>query len=288
MPDAARHPECGGESYPPSEVYAWLRCIRPHVDAWRDSTDTPLYQPQLVEEFRVKVWVLLFVFELLTALAHLYLARSGVYVSLIEHKMQPFRWVEYSVTASIMLMCICSLSMVSDVFLLSGLFLNSVFMSLTGGLIFEVLAYADTLTNPPRRQRWRERSGSIQWEVAPSDEWRGTFTAVLRATKWLMFGLSWFSFGLIFYTTFDAFYSIIEPYYGYDSADLWNELFWFIKVLNWTLFGAFFTFPAVHLYQTFGGDYAKAEGAYIVCSFLSKGALVLIIFAAAIMRPEED
>ena len=93
---------------------------------------------------------------------------------------------------------------------------------------------------------------------------------------------------MVFWTTFDAFYSVVQPYLEVPAAPLWDELFGFIKVLNWTLFGAFFSFPAVHLYQTFGGDYARAEGAYIVFSFLSKGALVLIIYAAAVMRPEES
>ena len=260
VPPAARNPVCNGTTYVADEVFDWLECIRPEVDAWRKGVE--LYAPTRVPQFAIKVWVLLFLFELLTAGMHALLAWRipDQYLQLVEQRLQPFRWAEYSVTASIMLMCICSLSRVSDMFLLASLFLNSAFMNLTGGMAFEVLAYA---------QR------------------RGRLIALVSIAKWVMFAMSWLSFVAVFWTTFDAFYSVIQPYLEVPAAPLWDELFWFIKVLNWTLFGAFFSFPAVHLYQPFGGDYARAEGAYIVFSFLSKGALVLIIYAAAVMRPEE-
>lgn len=259
-----------GDAVYQDDVFEWFDCIRSVREVMDeelvdDDTRARLYVLDPTLLFEVPVWFLLFTFELITALVHglLATAKRGCYEWYVARRMQPYRWFEYSITSSIMLLAIFSLSRISDVYQLSGLFLCSVFLCLGGGLLFEVFDYAqtDAVTMPSQVK------------------------GLLGTLKWLLFGLSWAAFVLHYVCLFDAFYTAIEPYFELPSAHLWEQLFLFIKVLNFSILGAYFSFPVLHVLQvTRAVSYAWAERGYMVLSLVSKTLLTMIIFVAAMRR----
>lgn len=271
-PPVIRSPTCSNHTDPlyrfqASEYRAWLACISPQVDDWRsemeDSANVRLYSPAINEFFEVKVWKLLCAFCSLTSLSHfvLWINHDDFYSELLDDRQQPLRWLEYSVTSSIMILVSASLSNVTEFYLLVFLVLANMFMNLGGGLVFEVLDYYDDGRFATKRIN------------------------LLHRTKWAVYGMSWLVFSASFTLIFDAFYSVTQPYFAFESGYLWEELFGFVKIINWTLFCCYFTFPAIHVMQVFRYvDYDTGELLYIVASFISKGALVGIYLYAAVSR----
>ena len=270
---AVRSPTCvanPGYRYAAGEYRAWLACISPEVDGWRvEQGDVRLYTPVINEFFEVQVWVLLFVVQVVTCLSHyvLWHHHRGFYSALLDDRQQPLRWLEYAFTSSVMILVSASLSNVTEFYLLLFLVLANMFMQLGGGLVFEVLDYYD--------------GGWL-----PNEAWLPTYRMnVLGLTKWALYGLSWLVFAAAFSLVFDAFYSVTQPYFEFESGYLWEELFGFVKIINWTLFACYFAFPAIHFSQVFRYvEYATAELLYIVASFLAKGGLVTIFLYAAVAR----
>ena len=276
-----RSPTCNSNPDPeyryPAEKYReWLECISAEVDAWRDSMgDVRLYSPVNNEFFSIKVWVLLVFFCALTSLSHfiLCLCHTTFYTDLLNDRQQPLRWLEYTVTSSIMILVSAGLSNVTEFYLLLFLVLSNMFMQLGGGLVFEVLDFYDG-----------------GWPFAGKDQYRRMGTRrmnVLGLTKWFVYMMSWLVFVASFSLIFDAFYSITQPYFEFESGYLWEELFGFVKIINWTLFSLYFAFPAIHFAQILRYvDYATGELMYIVASFVAKGGLVTIYLYAAVARED--
>lgn len=283
LPDFVKDPYCpvdddgervaGGQTY--TDVFEWFDCIResrsvPDGESlWDDDTRQRLYTIDPQEVFSVPVWVLIVVFEALTCFFH-YLLRwpyEVTYFKLVRDRMQPFRWVEYSITSSIMLWAILSLSRVRDVYTLFALFLCSAFLCLGGGLVFEVLRHAESKVEPHVRDAcWYAR--------------------------WYLYALAWLAFVLTYVCIFDAFYTAIQPYFDLgETEDLWRQLFGFIQVLNFTLLAAYASFPVIQICETVGwpwGDrYEEYERAYLIASFVSKASLSTIVFVAALQRDED-
>jgi len=278
---AVRSPTCSRNPdpdyrYPAEKYQEWLKCISVEVDAWRGSMgDVRLYSPEINEFFTIKVWVLLFIFCVLTSLSHIVicLGHDKFYTELLDDRQQPLRWLEYAVTSSIMILVSASLSNVTEFYLLLFLVLSNMFMQLGGGLVFEVLDFYDG-----------------GWPFAGGDRYHWMATSrmnVLSLTKWFVYMMSWLVFVASFSLIFDAFYSVTQPYFEFESGYLWEELFGFVKIINWTLFSLYFAFPTIHFAQIFRYvDYETGELMYIVASFVAKGGLVSIYLYAAVARED--
>lgn len=257
-----------------SDIFDWFRCHREQgsstSDVVQDDVRARLYtlQPQ-ARGVELPVWLLLFLFELLTTTMHMGLRwpLRRRYFYFLARRMQPFRWVEYSLTSSIMLWCLMSLSRITEVYLLTSMFFLSVFLELCGGLTFEVLTFV-----LQRVFRTRSRQQSDEYHL-------------VNALRWTLYALSWAAFLLSFIAIWDAFLTIIGPYFEVNNADLWSQLFLFVGIANGLLLLAYSSFPVLHAIQvTYPHRYVDVELGYIVASLVSKCVLTLTIFVAAVQR----
>jgi hypothetical protein len=104
-------------------------------------------------EFEVGLLVVAFLF--LSALAHTTIATVlyGRYKDHLANGMNPYRWYEYSISASVMIVVIAALSGIADIGVLLSLFALTALMNLFGLLMEE---QNNVLSDDPlRRQDWR-------------------------------------------------------------------------------------------------------------------------------------
>lgn len=251
---------------------AWFECESRYVSDWvgQQPDEVRLYSPVIDNIAKIRVWVLLAIFEFITAFFHTSLYfMHGTYMFFVKRKMQPWRWTEYHITSAIMTMAVASLSRITEIGLLSALFLLQAYINFTGGLVFELMGDLLTTSRCPKRK------------------------IVYRFVRWWLYGMSVLAFAHQFYVIFSAFYSIIDPYFELQSGEMWKKLFGFVEIVNFGLFATYLTFPLIHFYHLVGeyfGDvhyYEHAEMGYIVASFVSKLLLVGTIFYAAIERENE-
>tara|TARA_E500000331_G_scaffold123927_2_gene121526 strand:+ start:34163 stop:35884 length:1722 start_codon:yes stop_codon:yes gene_type:complete len=232
------------------------------------------------------VWWLLFGFSIITAGFHMVAAISGWkeidpitqekymnipklpmdggwtfesgYLFELENGKTPYRWWEYSITASIMFLIVLQLNRVTDVWI-----------NITAALFsagYNTLGAAIDNTNNWFFIAWF-------WQISGM---------MFIAQFWLLF---W------------QFEYTIAPYLDESLAtsDLWGQLFTFVRAVNLGIFITFCTFPIaniVHLlYRVggwrWGGDTEKnqkrncmyrIESTYIILSFTSKALLVFFVF----------
>ncbi len=232
------------------------------------------------------VWWLLFAFSIITAGFHIVAAVSGWneidpkvqlkyeakddipldggwtfesgYLFELENGKTPYRWWEYSITASIMFLIVLQLNRVTDVWVNVTAFLMSAGYNTFGAAI-------DNTAN------WF----FIAW----------------------FWQISAFMFIAQFYLLFWQFDYTIAPYLdeSLGSHQLWGELFTFVRAVNLGIFVTFCSFPIaniVHLIYRVGGrrwqgDTEKnanrncmyrIESTYIILSFTSKALLVFFVF----------
>lgn len=254
----------------------WLECESRYVSEWQDASfdangEQRMYYPVLDEVTTWRMWVLLLIFEAITCFCHwLCWYKHDTYMTLLDSDLQPIRWLEYHITASIMTVCVCALNRITDVYLLAALFLIGMYLNFTGGLAFEVIRHAVRL-----------------------ERFHGPILTTLIFTQWYLFFLAWLAFIFQFSVIMGAFYWIINPYLQLESGELWAQLFGFVEIVNWGLLGSFLIFPVIHIYQTIAvqsnwkAGYYKAEFCYIIASLISKFLLVGSIFYAAIERENE-
>ena len=284
-------------------------CIRPVVnssqisDAFRLATPTKRYEETFNDEFYVVY--LPIAFSTITFLFHASLATclKGSYDYELSVFRQPYRWIEYSLTASIMMVNVLLLNNVTDLFILSGIVLLTISYNSFGG----AMEY-------PRPNEWAPR-------------------------LWF-YTVSTLGFAYAFTVTFLYYYRAISPWLelendGYTCAS-WGDLFGYVQIIVWGLFASYLTFPIndtfKHVYlcctergccglpknealfvQTEPDDdlnccwrcclnehksirglklheerrkdcYRCFEAFYIFLSFLSKSFLVLNVMIAALMR----
>lgn len=118
--------------------------------------------------FEFGLLVVLFLF--LSALAHTTIATVlyGRYKKHLANGMNPYRWYEYSISASVMIIVIAALSGIADIGVLFSLFVLTALMNLFGLLMEE---QNDVLSdNPLRRRDWRPFAygciaGIVPWIV---------------------------------------------------------------------------------------------------------------------------
>ena len=232
------------------------------------------------------VWWLLFGFSIITSAFHIIAAVSGWneidpkvqekyeqmddipldggwtfesgYLFELENGKTPYRWWEYSITASIMFQIVLQLNRVTDVWVNVTAFLMSAGYNTLGAAI-------DNTAN------WF----FITW-------------------FWQISGMMFIA---QFYLLFWQFDYTIAPYLdeSLDSHQLWGELFTFVRAVNLGIFITFCSFPIaniVHLIYRVGGRRWKGdseknanrncmyriESTYIILSFTSKALLVFFVF----------
>ena len=288
-------------------------CIRPQVnnsqvsDAFRLATPTKKYEETFNDEFYVVY--LPIAFSTITFLFHASLASclKGSYDYQLSVFRQPYRWIEYSITASIMMVNVLLLNNVTDLFILSGIVLLTVSYNSFGGAM----------------------------EYPSPKEW---------APRLWFYTVSTLGFAYAFTVTFLYYYRAISPWLelendGYTCAS-WGDLFGYVQIIVWGLFASYLTFPIndtfKHVYmcctergccglpknealfvQTEPDDdlnccwrcclsehksirglklheerrkdcYRCFEAFYIFLSFLSKSFLVLNVMIAALMRGNDN
>lgn len=226
-------------------------------------------------------WWFLWAFSVFTCAMHTWLAISGWfetdpeysttvdrnaegqfqwgYLYTLEKGAQPYRWFEYSITASVMFFIVLQLNRVTD------LWINIAAVLITTS--YNVFAAGIELT---------ENAWYIAW---------------FWWVSWLGFVVQ---FAVLFYNTEKT----IQPYFDEDlpTRDLWAQLFSFVAVINVTIFVAFLTFPVLHVVHLIfrlrklnWDDTEKdndrdrncmyrSEIGYIILSFAAKGLLVFLVF----------
>ena len=111
------------------------------------TTNINRVQPEYINVGSLNVIYLCFVFELCASLRLGYTATIGheVYVNALEKKTNPYRWIEYSISASCMTIAIATLSGIVDISLLITLFTLTVITMICGYL-------SDLISDPYLRQ----------------------------------------------------------------------------------------------------------------------------------------
>lgn len=287
--------DCKCKTYAEGEFEEWIACENRVSSSWLDLNwdFDRLYTPKIKNVFKIDTWILLSVFELLTFLMHWYLRVFHVkYMWYVKNKLQPYRWLEYSITSPIMLVAVASLSSITDIHLLFYMFLIQSYINLTGGWLYELCTFIQ------RKIENGCKVGGTEWHAGMD----GLARSSIIYTKWFFFFFAWFGFILEFFTIFSAFYAVLNPYFELESGYLWMEIFFFVEIANWGLFLSYLVFPMIHLYQIMvpyllknpkyrkwkklinKNYYYNAELAYIIASFFSKGFLTSVVFYAAVMR----
>lgn len=268
----AMNTTCEGREY--TKLDPWLECLSAGFKEFKEEftaengEDIPLYQPKLNRLFSIPMWSLLATFSAVTSFMHIMLATRwrSTYEYFLARKMQPFRWLEYSFTSAVMMLCIAALSRISEAWLLGFLFVANVYLNLTGGLVTELVAFYAS----------KEASALLIGSRFLNNLWY-----LLYACSWLTFALTW---GVIF----DAYFAVISPYLDLpETGHLWAELFDRVTVVNFMLFALYFLFPEIHALVVLKIlSFREGELLYIVSSFVAKGALVGGLMIPAVMRDD--
>jgi len=287
VPEPFNSPTCGNKTY--DDVFKWFDCISAENeyrvdlveqngykvitgDAQAPDAVLPPFQTDILipstsasGEVRGEwaIWTLIFAFCALTAMFHALLAWSfvGPYNDMLKSNRQPLRYLEYSITASIMMVIVLSLSRVTDVYLLWANVLLMACVNVLGGL--------------------------IEWIDFPAG--RCSPELAVRLWGWVV---SFVVFVFQFVQLWDIFDVTVSPWLSDSNptSELFGQLFNFVRILNWAILLSFCVFPlinVVHQGLLISGkdDVGVAvEMAYVVASLVAKGALVFIAFAGSIRR----
>ena len=256
---------CNDKQY--KDVFKWFKCIRALTDNYDYSPDgiMPPFQTEVTTQF--KMWTLIFTFCVITAVSHLLIAtklRSRYEQWLKDHR-QPLRYLEYSITAPIMIVIVLALSRVTDLYLLIANALLMCAVNVFGGII-----------------EWIPKTATAASAVAKADAVTG---GIIRCWGWIVSAII---FVFQFWQLWSVFGKTISPWIDAENetSELMSQLFGFIIILNVLIFVCFLSFPIVNLVECLkkNSDFVKFEAAYIFCSFVAKGVLVIIVFTAAVQR----
>lgn len=300
VPTPFNNATCGGEEY--EDVFKWFNCVgktnKYQVDLVKKNgytliTDNAQGPDAVMPPFKTTfllpyendkgdltgiwpLWTLITSFCLLTALFHALLAwpLRAEYHDWLEKSRQPLRYVEYSITASIMFVIVLALSRVTDIYLLIANALLMMCINTFGGIM-----------------EWIEPS---QKNVSQKNV---SFPPYLIVRLW-GWAVSFLVFVFQFWQLWNIFEYTVQPWLvdTNPTAELFGQLFNFVRVLNWAILLSFCVFPVINAVQViFYVKYAQEpeklkeysiqfETAYVMASFLSKGLLVIIVFVGAVMR----
>jgi hypothetical protein len=118
------------------------------IEYLRFNENTQALESRSKEIFSLEIGFAVAAFFFLSAFAHLYVATIGrkTYVSNLKKGINKARWIEYSLSASLMIVLIAMLSGIFNVIALTGLFALTAIMNLMG-LVMEVHNQTTTKTN---------------------------------------------------------------------------------------------------------------------------------------------
>ena len=283
---------CDGKIY--EDVFKWFRCIRTNNNytkdlvrdqGYVDISENPTSPDAIMPPFQTtylltnewQMWTLIFAFAALTSLSHTLIAGplKPAYEYWLSRNTQPLRYLEYSITASIMFVIVMALTRITDIYLLMANALLMCIVNVFGGVI-----------------EWVTLGIEVDFTPRP---------ITIRLWAWV---LSATVFVFQFWQLWSIYGKTVAPWINEESetAPLMEQLFGFVTILNSTILGCFLTFPVVNsvqfLYYTNAScrTYMKRggkddlyfslrfEAAYIFFSFFAKASLVLIVFAAAVQR----
>ena len=195
-------------------IFDFFNCV---LDQNTTTTDTvssafDLASPTKREsyEFPVPIYILYLViaFSLITSIFHFSLATCcfSFYESELKEKRQPLRWFEYSITASIMMVIVLQLNNVTDPFILG----SAVCLVASYNTLGAAMEY-------PAVKNW----GVRVW----------------------FYTISTLGFAMTFLTSFLYYYAAISPWLEVGGCSAWGDIFGFVGIAVWTLFGSYLTFP---------------------------------------------
>ena len=129
LPDTLKSTECDGVDYYAEGrgFFEWRDCTREVRERFTNSTEdeeertadqwTPEYESS--ELVRINMAMTMFWFSVITAAGHIYLCTCGRknYRGWTNDLRQPVRWLEYSLSSSVMLVAINSLSQITNLWI---------------------------------------------------------------------------------------------------------------------------------------------------------------------------
>lgn len=286
--------ECAGQTY--DDVYDWFGCIRENfeddyktglvedygyavISEESGSPDTvmPPFQTSYLVTEEWQMWTLICAFCVLTSISHTLIAWPirDAYEYWLTRNTQPLRYLEYSLTASIMFVIVLTLTRVTDLYLLLANALLMCCVNVFGGVL-----------------EWVTLGLPMEFTPRP---W------AIRAWAWLVSALV---FVFQFWQLWDIYDQTVAPWLDEtnETAELMQQLFGFVTILNSVILFCFVTFPLVNMVQFLyytnkqcRSCMQKAskddvyfalrfEAAYIFCSLFAKASLVIIVFVAAVRR----
>jgi len=297
---------CPGKNSDES-IFDFFNCVLDQNTTTRDTVNdafslaSPTKRESYEFPFPFYILYLVIAFSLITSISHFSLATCcfNFYESELKQKRQPLRWLEYSVTASIMMIIVLQLSNVTDPFILGSSFL----------LVASYNTFGAAMEYPPVKNYF--------------------------VRVWF-YAISTLGFAMTFLTSFLYYYAAISPWLDLGECSAWGDIFGFIGIAVWSLFGSYLTFPILdtikHVFLCctergmlgYGEDeamvtldepddeltccwrcfvdkneklrgialheqrridaYRCAEVGYIILSFVSKTILVVIVGASALNR----
>lgn len=218
-------------------------------------------------------WPLAYVialFPLITAGFHFFVASpwgNPIYSAQIAAGRNPFRWAEYSITASIMLVAIAGLSNITSV---------SEVRSIAG------LMFATNVLGLAVEDAWRSgsRKTAVAFFVA------GTATFLLAYYPILA---NFMRFASAIKENSSSYRTFFRQFFAGSSIAKNDEAFeipTFVYVAVYGIFALYFVFPAIMAVRLIvDASYAAQEKAFLIASFASKAFLVIAV-ASGIARDD--
>lgn len=271
--------ECGGKlyrgnKYDGESVFDWFECQRKtgltpnrsatlasfeQLDGANGDPDmfVPPFQTTYYTTTEIKTWTLIFAFCVITSVFHMInVIFQDSYNSLLRQSKQPLRWLEYSITASIMFVIVASITRLTDLYFVITIFLLTMCQNMVGGLI----------------------------------EYISPQHVLIRLWGWI---ISLLTFVFQFWALFDVLRQTLSPFVTAEkTGHLWQEIFEFVYIANYGILVSFSLFPLVSVLQNIYYTFMKQqiwwnafyEMCYILLSFVSKGFLVIIMSLASAQR----
>jgi len=180
-------------------------------------------------------------------------------IKLIDDCFCWWRFVEYSLSASLMLMSIGMITGLRDFNSMLGVFMLS-FTTMMLGIITEMLS------RPDGRDKWAGDPDPVPWEEFNT----GAFAAKFRSYSWRMFPhfIGWFPYIAAWFIVLGNFFRQIDDL----PDDLQDRIPWFVP---WAIYGTavvFTTFAFVQIYFQWAPPdrYWKTEVLYCILSLSAK------------------
>jgi hypothetical protein len=166
----------------------------------------------------------------------------------IDRCMNPLRWVEYSFSASVMMVTIAYTSGIRSVYLLSCLTVLT-FVTMTYGW------FTEDLSRPDRDDKWKRG----RWH-----------RMVPHFLGWAPYGAAW---------------AILLHSFYWNTRDVRDQMPSFVEPLVWVQFSLFTCFAVVQIVQQCvqPRDYFAGEIAYCVLSLAAKGSLGGMLIANTLL-----